>query len=131
MSQSAVNAVPRSNRISGTRDTSHSPTVAARLRSNKQADEAGQKATNKAAVATNRALERLKTPVDNTQAAEPTPARMTRQRTAVVVPTEESSSKDGEHIPQSAASTEAVSQICLCQPEPKIPRPRNGTSHVL
>lgn len=28
--------------------------------------------------------------------------------------------------PKSASSKESVAQFCLCQPDPKIPRPRNG-----
>jgi HMG box factor len=27
------------------------------------------------------------------------------------------------------AAKEAASQFCLCQPDPKIPRPRNGKQH--
>jgi hypothetical protein len=62
------------------------------------------------------------------------PARMTRKRTAdiaYVVEDEEQAhkpeaiSKPEDH-PQ--PSIETTDKICLCQPDPKIPRPRNGTS---
>ncbi|TID24323.1 putative hmg box transcriptional protein [Venturia nashicola] len=60
------------------------------------------------------------------------PARMTRNRTAdiaYVVEEEEQS-----HIPEVASrpednpqpSIETIEKICLCQPDPKIPRPRNA-----
>jgi len=59
---------------------------------------------------------------------------MTRKRTAniaYVVEEEEQSHKaqafsKSEDHPQ--PSIEATEKICLCQPDPKIPRPRNGMS---
>jgi hypothetical protein len=60
--------------------------------------------------------------------------RSTRKRLASLVEaseSEESGSPTDEKPPPSATSTTAgspdfVGHVCLCQPEPKIPRPRNG-----
>ena len=60
--------------------------------------------------------------------------RSTRRRPSSLVEIsegEESASPTDEKPPASATSTIAVSpdfagHVCLCQPEPKIPRPRNG-----
>lgn len=71
----------------------------------------------------------------------PSPAltspRTTRKRLASVVevvdedtPPDNSSPID---VPTSATSTgspDFTAHVCLCQPEPKIPRPRNGESYI-
>jgi hypothetical protein len=68
-------------------------------------------------------------PVDESQAE---PARMTRKRAAHLAnledialhkSIEESPKRIGDEI---SSPGESISQICLCQPDPKIPRPRNG-----
>lgn len=65
------------------------------------------------------------------------PARMTRKRTAdlaYIVEEQdqtckaEAFSKPEDH-PQ--PSIETIDKICLCQPDPKIPRPRNGMAPCL
>jgi hypothetical protein len=136
MTQSAVHdAPPRANRLLGSKESYPATTVSARLRSNRQQpldSESGQQRTrNEAAASSNRQIH--KSLADETRSTvEQTPPRMTRQRTAIVAPLEEQSStnKDTESPPQSATSAEAVSQICLCVPDPKIPRPRNGMSQT-
>lgn len=48
--------------------------------------------------------------------------------------TVESETPTGVRTPASAGSTgsgDYSPHVCLCQPEPKIPRPRNGESHFL
>lgn len=65
------------------------------------------------------------------------PARMTRKRTAntaYVVEEEEQPHKSEvaskpEDNPQ--PSIETIEKICLCQPDPRIPRPRNGMFQCL
>jgi hypothetical protein len=128
MPQSAFAAPPDPNRSPGSRDIDSAPSVSSRLRPNRQIHEPKQ-TTAKDTVAPNRGLQSLKKPGDESEAAETTPVRMTRQRTAVLAtPAELPTRKEDEISPQSATSTEAVSQICLCQPDPKIRRPRNGMS---
>jgi hypothetical protein len=57
---------------------------------------------------------------------------MTRKRAAQLANLEDvalykSSDEVARHTIDDSASVEgSISQICLCQPEPKIPRPRNG-----
>lgn len=46
---------------------------------------------------------------------------------------EDRNSPTDSRVPQSASSTgsgELSGHVCLCQPEPKIPRPRNGKSYL-
>jgi len=60
--------------------------------------------------------------------------RLTRKRAASLVHIEEDKPKSEEDDPKYQSSNSAPStgsgefsgHICLCQPEPKIPRPRNG-----
>jgi hypothetical protein len=126
MSQSIVTLPPNSNRLSGSKDNCPASSVSTRLRSNRQAHGSGS-STAKDTAPPNQDSRSLDTPADESQAVETTPARMTRKRIAVRVPPDESSlQRADESPPQSATSAEAVSQICLCQPDPKIPRPRNG-----
>jgi HMG box factor len=65
------------------------------------------------------------------RAVSKTSARMTRKRAAHLVHLEETASHKAEEgsthtCDGSGGSVESISQICLCQPDPKIPRPRNG-----
>ena len=60
------------------------------------------------------------------------PFRATRKRTAGVVEEEdkdiELTDADATPVHTRASSGDSVVQVCICQPDPKIPRPRNGTS---
>jgi HMG box factor len=61
------------------------------------------------------------------------PARLTRKRAASLNTDNSNDLRIGDLALQSAGfngpatADLARSQICLCQPDPKIPRPRNGT----
>lgn len=63
------------------------------------------------------------------------PARITRKRAASLLDTADSKARAEEHSPPSSRESNGVpsvgpgefaEHVCLCQPEPKIPRPRNG-----
>lgn len=66
------------------------------------------------------------------------PARLTRKRAAILNTERTNLSQDIGDLALSTANT-AVStssdltreQVCLCQPDPKIPRPRNGIQYTL
>ena len=121
MSQIDVDAVLRPNRRPGSKEGDPETSVAARLRSHKQLKET--------AVTAVRDTETAKGPADEAEASGPTPGRMSRQQTATGTPTEEPlARRESGSSSQSATPVEALSQICLCQPDPKIPRPRNGMS---
>ncbi|KAH0553450.1 hypothetical protein GP486_006480 [Trichoglossum hirsutum] len=61
------------------------------------------------------------------------PTHATRKRGAPLSAGEESGYKESGYEADSSSfggllSKDSASQVCLCQPEPKIPRPRNGES---
>ena len=63
------------------------------------------------------------------------PYRSTRKRTASTVEEEDvrsygSAELSPSHGRASSGDSSAV-QVCICQPDPKIPRPRNGESKIL
>lgn len=69
---------------------------------------------------------RAKTPLTPEESP---PCRTTRKRTAGIVEEED---KDADLIEPTSAHTrqssgDSAAHVCICQPDPKIPRPRNGT----
>ncbi|KAK6433725.1 slightly ste11-like protein [Oleoguttula sp. CCFEE 5521] len=56
------------------------------------------------------------------------PFRSTRKRTASIAEREDKGAGSSEVTPAHtrASSGDSASQVCLCQPDPKIPRPRNA-----
>lgn len=55
---------------------------------------------------------------------------LTRKRAASLM-AEESSEREPSPASTSNSNPEPTNQFCLCQPDPKIPRPRNGRSTFL
>ena len=57
------------------------------------------------------------------------PSRTTRKRSAGIVEQEDKALASAETTPAHtrANSGESAVHVCICQPDPKIPRPRNGT----
>lgn len=137
MSRSAVNAKPYppvatySNRVSGHRDIDSSVSVKSRLRSNRHSQDIALTAAETQQA--NKDSHRQNSPADVSQTVEETPTHRVRQDTAVhthdLSDGPAFSHRHSESPPLSAL-VEPVSQICLCQPEPKIPRPRNGTQTI-
>lgn len=128
MTQSVATQSPSNRLTPGSKDIDPNSIVSSRLRSNKPTQDAG-KTTTPNAVAANPEPHSKTAPADASQVSDSTPARMTRQRTAHLAHNDDSPTthkEDDSPIPTSAASNEPISQICVCQPEPKIPRPRNG-----
>ena len=56
------------------------------------------------------------------------PSRPTRKRSVNVVEEEDREIDSHEVIHTRASSGDSTAHVCICQPGPKIPRPRNGTS---
>ena len=56
------------------------------------------------------------------------PSRSARKRTASIVEEEDKELESSEISPAHtrASSGDSAAQVCICQPDPKIPRPRNG-----
>lgn len=68
-------------------------------------------------------------PQDSSIPGQPTTGPLTRKRAASLMADE---SKPRETSPAATHDLvpEATDQFCLCQPDPKIPRPRNGTLNL-
>jgi len=60
--------------------------------------------------------------------AETGPSLLIRKRTASIMAEEHASNSSS---PTSTSATESANHYCLCQPEAKIPRPRNGESNIV
>lgn len=58
------------------------------------------------------------------------PSRTTRKRSANIVEEEskEIDNQDVSPVHTRASSGDSTAHVCICQPDPKIPRPRNGES---
>lgn len=58
------------------------------------------------------------------------PFRSARKRNASIVEEEDKELESSETSPvhTRASSGDSAAQVCICQPDPKIPRPRNGKS---
>jgi hypothetical protein len=131
MSQSNVSSSSTSShKFSGLQDIDIT-SIHAKLRSSKQQQDQSQ--TPAEGLRLPSQLSHLQSsPVEVSQAAKSTPARMTRKRAAHVTNLEEvalhkSLDEVVRHtIDDSASLIGSISQICLCQPDPKVPRPRNG-----
>lgn len=135
MSQNTTISTPASiTKVSGSKDIAAHPSLHPTIRLSKR----NQPELSIASVVpldTNN--ERLYSLANVSETLQSIPARMTRKRTAdtaYVVEEEEQPHKSGaaskpEDNPQ--PSIETIEKICLCQPDPKIPRPRNGMSQRL
>lgn len=55
-------------------------------------------------------------------------SRTTRKRTATIVEAEDKDINFADAYPTHTSSDSGEVHVCICQPEPKIPRPRNGMS---
>lgn len=55
---------------------------------------------------------------------------LTRKRAASLMASDSSPQQQSPSSSPPVSSVEAGSQFCLCQPDPKIPRPRNGSSFL-
>jgi hypothetical protein len=130
MSQSAVTAPSDSNKLPNSKDIYSASSVSSRLRSNRHSQDS-EKTFAKDTASSNPDPQNPNSPADESQVVDRTSACMTRQRTAIVVPLNKPSLQKDDESPLQSAISEAVSQICLCQPDPKIPRPRNGMSELL
>ncbi|KAE9978088.1 hypothetical protein BLS_000864 [Venturia inaequalis] len=130
MSQNTTISTPASiTKVSGSKDIAAHPSLHPTIRLSKR----NQPELSIASVVpldTNN--ERLYSLANVSETLQSIPARMTRKRTAdtaYVVEEEEQPHKSGaaskpEDNPQ--PSIETIEKICLCQPDPKIPRPRNA-----
>jgi hypothetical protein len=63
---------------------------------------------------------------DFTTASQPVSGPLTRKRAASLM-ADEAKSRETSPATTHESISEATNQFCLCQPDPKIPRPRNGT----
>jgi len=79
-----------------------------------------------------RSLRRASSPSGKSQTPltpeESPPFRSTRKRDASIVEEEDKGLESNETSPvhTRASSGDSAAQVCICQPDPKIPRPRNG-----
>lgn len=79
-----------------------------------------------------RSLRSAPSPSENSKAPltpeESPPSRPTRKRSANVVEEEDKAIESHETSPvhTRASSGDSTAHVCICQPDPKIPRPRNG-----
>jgi len=129
MSQSAVPISPSSP--NDVFDDTDPTSVHAKLRYSKRQPDQSQPQLGTPAYQHN--LDHAQTcAVESSQLVESAPARMTRKRAAHLANLEDAAlyksvTDISNHTIEETESPEAfVSQICLCQPDPKIPRPRNG-----
>jgi hypothetical protein len=129
----AQNTVPSSasaeNKATGSRDMDSHCSTHSKLRSSKQKHSETSTANT---VSFNSNNQLSMSPGNVSQAVESAPARMTRKRAAHLADLEDEAKYKGLQSPACTeqafvGSPESIGQICLCQPDPKIPRPRNGT----
>ncbi|KAF2433953.1 hypothetical protein EJ08DRAFT_19327 [Tothia fuscella] len=113
------------------KDVDPSPALA-RLRSNKQYESQSQRSAGVSAQRPHLS-QPDSSPLDDFQAVDSAPARMTRKRVAHLANLEDAAlHKSIAQVSRNPAeNTESpgggpISSICLCQPDPKIPRPRNA-----
>jgi len=66
---------------------------------------------------------------DFSAASQPASGPLTRKRAATLM-ADEAKSRETSPATTHDSISEATNQFCLCQPDPKIPRPRNGTSMI-
>jgi hypothetical protein len=131
MSQLALStSPPSSHKIQGGKDTDPI-SVHAKLRSSKQQMNQTQTLIQEPPLPRHPDHSQSAS-VDEPQAEESTQARMTRKRAAHLANLEDAALHKGldEVSKRTGDDSESplgsVSQICLCQPDPKVPRPRNG-----
>lgn len=130
MSQNTtISASAPTTKVSGSKDIAAHPSIHPTIRLSKR-DQPELSTASIVPLDINN--ERLYSLANVSETLQSIPARMTRKRTAntaYVVEEEEQPHKSEaafkrEDNPQ--PSIEAIEEICLCQPDPKIPRPRNG-----
>ncbi|KIW01082.1 uncharacterized protein PV09_07372 [Verruconis gallopava] len=98
--------------------------ISLRPRSNRYIAEPGQ-TLNRDITAIDHQSQNLAASTSSFEAARSSPESMTRQHPALFPP-ESLSSHKNENTSRPSTTAEAVLDICLCQPDPKIPRPRNA-----
>lgn len=135
MSQNTTTSAPASiTKVLGSKDIAAHPSIHPTIRLSKRSQ---PELSTASIVPLNTNNEKLHSLANASETLQSIPARMTRKRTAdiaYVVEEEEQPHKLGaasrpEDNPQ--PSIETIEKICLCQPDPKIPRPRNGMSQRL
>lgn len=65
--------------------------------------------------------------LDSSASDQPAPGPLTRKRAASLM-ADESTTREASPAATQDSISETTNQFCLCQPDPKIPRPRNGMS---
>jgi HMG box factor, other len=66
---------------------------------------------------------------DSSASDQPATGPLTRKRAASLM-ADESTIRETSPATTRDSISETTNQFCLCQPDPKIPRPRNGTSLI-
>ena len=103
-----------------------------------QADEGSTPRSTRASTSTILLRPRNRSPSPSTDSRPPLtpeespPVKSTRKRSAGIVQQEDKATTSAEVSPahSRASSGEQPVHVCICQPDPKIPRPRNGKSSV-
>lgn len=67
-----------------------------------------------------------KTSTESPPSTESISSRLSRKRAPTEINKENNHLSDPEDVDSSGVQAEAPTHVCLCQPEPRIPRPRNG-----